>query len=87
LVDCLLLATKYVQPIDDIDNYRHTCGWALLSGNKLENRLYNNVYLKDFPRTLFFPEPEYVGLIAVCEEKEEVGFFMVLEKVRILRDS
>jgi len=84
IIECLSLATKYVQTIDNVDEYKNTGGWALLSGNKLEDRLYNNIYLKDFPRTLFFPEPQYAGLISVCDGG--VGFFMILEKVRILRE-
>lgn len=90
LMNCLFLAAKLAQPTDYVGAYATSGGWASVSGNKLENRLYNNIYVKDFPKTLLFPEPEYAGLICECSPDGiniGYGFFMLLEKVRVVRDS
>lgn len=90
IIDCLLLAAKLAEPTDYVEQYARSGGWASVSGNKLENRLYNNVYIKDFPRTLLLPEQEFFGLI--CQGTANgifngMGLFILMEKVRVVREN
>lgn len=90
ILECLLLAAKLAEPTDYVDEYARSGGWASVSGNKLENRLYNNIHVKDFPRTLLLPEASKLGVICQGSANGVTlgnGFFMVLEKIRVVRDA
>lgn len=89
ILNCLLLATKLAEPTDYVNEYARSGGWASVSGNKLENRMYNNVYIKDFPRTLLLPEAPSFGIICQGTANEVafgMGLLIILEKVRVVRE-
>lgn len=88
LLACLLIAARLAEPTDYVNEYATSGGWASLGGNRLENRMHTNIYVKDFPRTLLFCAPEYTGLICESSDGTNVGygFFMLLEKVRVVRE-